>query len=427
MEHHLSIFRPYERDAKHEDQLTRAALIVMKLVPLAHEAFLGLAKCERLSALPRPYFQMQTETLVTPDPDAEDPEVAELVSVFLAPHEDVVESQQPNLASERRARYDGVIQYGSRLLIVIESKLYATASDQQSLDINSKGLVPKKDRRTLVRWQLLLDRWWNLMELGVLGPAEAEVMNDFFNNAEENFGDLLPYTDLGRCGDHPGRRLRRLRSILEKATGLPASINPSFGHAGVKFPDKKVVAFDRVSLYIEGDDIVLSMWPAELSDQYKAVYSDPKKVEALIALTDDSAWQIYANFHLAYWRSSAPQRWYPARHLSGPDYVRQWVKDFHDHQAKRRPREDINEPKFRDWLIERKYAIESEMESLDEWADNLPMAHFDIRPSIQLTRSWQFAEAVARDSTGQLTLEVNEGINEVLTALDEPNLEDVHT
>jgi len=23
MEHHLSIFRPYERDAKHEDQLTR--------------------------------------------------------------------------------------------------------------------------------------------------------------------------------------------------------------------------------------------------------------------------------------------------------------------------------------------------------------------------------------------------------------------
>src|SRR6476646_10912325 len=73
MEHHLSIFRPYERDAKHEDQLTRAALIVMKLVPLAHEAFLGLAGCERMSALPRPHFEMQTGKLVTPDPDAEDP------------------------------------------------------------------------------------------------------------------------------------------------------------------------------------------------------------------------------------------------------------------------------------------------------------------------------------------------------------------
>ena len=76
-------------------------------------------------------------------------------------------------------------------------------------------------------------------------------MNDFFDNAEENIGDLLPYTDLERSKDHPGRRLRRLRSILEKATGLQPEINVSSGHVGVKFPDKKVVAFDRVSLYIE--------------------------------------------------------------------------------------------------------------------------------------------------------------------------------
>jgi hypothetical protein len=68
VEHHLSIFRPYERDAKHEDQLTRAALIVLKLVPLAHEAFLGLAGCERLSALPRPHFAIQTEKLVSTRP-----------------------------------------------------------------------------------------------------------------------------------------------------------------------------------------------------------------------------------------------------------------------------------------------------------------------------------------------------------------------
>jgi len=425
MEHHLSIFRPYERDAKHEDQLTRAALIVLKLVPLAHEAFLGLAGCEPLSALPRPSFEMQTEQLVPIDPDAEDPEVAELVSVFLAPHENLVETQELDLASERRARYDGVIQYGPRLLVVIESKLYANASDQQSLNINTKGLVPKNDRRILVRWQLLLDRWWNLMELGVLAPAEAEVLNDFFNNAEENFGDLLPYTDLERCGDHPGRRLRRLRSILEKATGLQPEINVSLGHVGVKFPDKKVVAFDRVSLYIEGGNVVLSAWPAELRDQYKSVYSDPKKVDALIALTDNPAWHVQANFHLAYWRSSVPQRWYPTRHLLGPVYVQRWIEDFQDQRAGRRPREDIKEPSFRQWLVQRGYATESEMESLDEWADKLPMDHFDIRPSIQVTRSWQLADAVAQDSTGQFIAEVREAINQVLAALDERQLEDI--
>jgi len=265
------------------------------------------------------------------------------------------------------------------------------------------------------------------MELGVLGPAETEVMNDFFDNAEENFGDLLPYTDLERCGDHRGRRLRRLRTILEKATGFSAEVRDVLGHAGVRFPGKQVVAFDRVSLYVESGNIVLSAWPAELAPQYKRVYSDPKRAEALIALTEDPAWQVNANIHLAYWRASGPQRWYPARHLSGPVYVKQWVKDFHNNRAGRRPRDELKDPNFRQWLIKRRYAEKSEMESLDEWANKLPMDKFDVRPSIQVTRSWQFADAVARDSAGKLTLEVRDAINQILAALDEPNLEDIQT
>jgi len=60
-----------------------------------------------------------------------------------------------------------------------------------------------------------------------------------------------------------------------------------------------------------------------------------------------------------------------------------------------------------------------------EWADKLPMDHFDIRPSIQVTRSWKLADAVAQDSTGQFIAEVREPINQVLAALDEPQLEDI--
>ncbi len=426
VEQHLSIFRPYDRDAKHEDQLTRAALIVMKLVPLAHEAFLGLSRSQRLSELPRPRFDMQTEKLVPLGTETEDPKIAELVSVFLGPHENLMGgSQDLNLASERRARYDGVIQYGMDLLIVIESKLYADASEQQALDINTKGLAHKKKRWIPIRWQELLDRWWNLMERGVLGPAESEVLNDFFENAEENFGDLLPYTDLERCGDNPRRRLRRLQAILEKATGLSAEVSNLYGHAGVKFPTDQVIAFDRVSLYIEGDNIVISAWPAELAPQYKRVYSDPKKVEALIALTEDPSWRVQGNLHLAYWRSSGPQRWYPARRLPGKVYVHQWIEDFRDHRARRLPREQLHDQAFRNWLIERGYATDSEMESLDEWEKHLPMDKFDVRPSIQVTRSWQFADAIARDTTDQFTIEVHDAINQILAALDEPELENI--
>jgi hypothetical protein len=426
VDQHLSIFRPYDRDPKHEDQLTRAALIVMRLVPLCQEAFLGLADCPRLSALPRPRFDMQTESLVALDIEVEDPTVDELVSVFLGPHEDLgAGTDELNLASERRARYDGVIQYGTALVIVIESKLYASASEQQALEINTKQLGHHGKRWVPVRWQDLLDRWWNLVELGVLGPAEAAVLNDFFDNAEMNFGDLLPYTDLERCGNHAGRQLRRLRTILETATGFTAEVRDVGGHAGVKFPQDQVVAFDRVSLYIEGDNVVLSAWPAELAPQYKRVYARPDRAEALIALTEEPGWQVHGNFHLAFWRSSGPQRWYPTRRLPGSTYVRQWVDDFADGRAGRRPRKELNDSRFRGWLIQRGYAVDAEMGSLDEWSDRLPMEKFDVRPSIQVTRSWQYTEAVARDRTGQVTAEVRDATNRLLSALDEPQLHDL--
>jgi hypothetical protein len=67
LDQHLSIFRPYGRPPGHEDQLTRAALIVMKLVPLAQESFLGMIACDRLSGLPARRFDLQTENLVLPD------------------------------------------------------------------------------------------------------------------------------------------------------------------------------------------------------------------------------------------------------------------------------------------------------------------------------------------------------------------------
>lgn len=105
--------------------------------------------------------------------------------------------------------------------------------------------------------------------------------------------------------------------------------------------------------------------------------------------------------------------------------MRQWVDDFSDGRAGRRLRKELNDSLFRGWLIQRGYAVDAEMDSLDEWSDRLPMDKFDVRPSIQVTRSWQYSDAVARDRTGQLTAEVRDAINRLLSALDEPQLHDL--
>ena len=73
-------------------------------------------------------------------------------------------------------------------------------------------------------------------------------------------------------------------------------------------------------------------------------------------------------------------------------------------------------------LIKRRYAAESELATLDGWRNALPRDHFDIRPSIEVTRSWNLADAIAGDRRNEFVTEVRVAIDRVLSALGEPEL-----
>src|ERR1700689_3882139 len=85
---HLNVFEPYrELASHHEDQLTRAAMIVLRMVPLARETLLRAIGEGSLSGLPECSLDMQATYVVEPDgPDGEQaPARGRLVSVFLTP------------------------------------------------------------------------------------------------------------------------------------------------------------------------------------------------------------------------------------------------------------------------------------------------------------------------------------------------------
>jgi hypothetical protein len=108
--------------------------------------------------------------------------------------------------------------------------------------------------------------------------------------------------------------------------------------------------------------------------------------------------------------------------LSGPEYLRQCIEDFHDQRPGRRPRAELDDASFRHWLTQRRYASENELPMLDSWRNALPRDHFDIRPSVEVTRSWQLADAIARDRRNEFVTEVRAAIDRVLSALGEPEL-----
>lgn len=419
---HLSIFRPYQREAGHEDQLTRAALITMRMVPLAHEAFLSLADCPGLAALPPARFDMQTGRLVAPDTATDEPEtVDEIVSVFLAPHESVG-SGQPDIDSARTARYDGVLQYRNRLLIVIESKLFEGSSDWQSLTINTGGVTTASSRRHLVSWSELLDRWWNLTELDVLTAAERQVLTDFFDFAEEHFDWLLPFTSLERAGLSAHRRRRRLRTVLTEATGLPATEGGN--RAEVMFGER-VTSMQRAALIDDDDVVTVSMWPAEQAPQARHVYATRERVEALLALDAQAQWTVRPNFYVGYFNAPVSQRWYTradARPIR--EYLEHWLDDLEEHVG-RYPRAELEDDWFWAWLLDRGYAQEDDRPGLDRLLATR-VQHFDVRPSVEVMRRWSWAEAAALDAARRLTVAVAETIDSVLAALDEPALAELN-
>lgn len=234
----------------------------------------------------------------------------------------------------------------------------------------------------------------------------------------------------------PGRlSLASLEAILQKVTGISATAHGGGGQlfprgdeyfpgALVKFPGEQVHAFDRVSMWFEGNDIRLGMWPAELRKQYTRVYSDPAKVDALIEFADRDEWTLQPNFQLAHRFARPLQRWYPERRLSGPDYMHQWIDDLQEGRAGGRSVSQVADPSFSDWLVERSYAHDNERGSLQDWLrSKSPATQIHIRPGIQILRTWPYGEAFGADRDSTFIVGVREAIDRVLLALEEPTLD----
>src|ERR1700759_3022075 len=96
----LNFFEPFERlPPNHENQLTRALLLVLRLSPIAHESWLARAAPGRhLHELPVAVFNTQRR-VVRVESDAEDH--VPVISVFLAPNqplgEDVIVRESDRL------------------------------------------------------------------------------------------------------------------------------------------------------------------------------------------------------------------------------------------------------------------------------------------------------------------------------------------
>ena len=224
MQDRLNFFEPWERPANHENQLTRALLVVLRYCPIAHQAWLSLVDAAAssplnpnlpglaLHSLHRPTFDTQRAHILRGESQPETNEPIKGLSVLCAADASY-EVQGAVLESDRGQVLDGIIRYGDDCVIVLESKLHESADDRQARNINLHGQpIQFDDFVRKISWRDVLDSFMDLAEpeRRLVVPS-LDVLNDF-----------LAFVDKPTC-----HKIRPRSTRLTLRRGLPSRVWPS--------------------------------------------------------------------------------------------------------------------------------------------------------------------------------------------------------
>ena len=432
---HLNVFEPYRDLGRgHEDQLTRAAMIVLRLVPLAREALLHEIGEPSQSHLPDCTIDLQAAHLVDPSEEgASNGKVqrGRLVSVFLTPDFEPPEIGEDVTDTDRGQRFDGVLRFDPDLVVLLESKVcrkWAKRNGHRVGELNLGGVRFAQRRTCLLRWHDLLEAWWRLAEIGVLSPAEHALVQDMLGYAHQDFGHLLPFGSLRRVGADPTRRKWRLRSLLREATGIEPE---RVGLVHVRLDSALgALSLQRAALDIDEDDrLTLHMWPGELKPQaehlYAAGHADRlcELAASMQGAADGSsppAWRVEPQPLLGFRNAPRRTRVYLTCTLDAPTYARRWEGEDWSHVGAHH-RNSIRTELW-PWLLQRGYASERDAERLDPFLRALGRRFAHLRPSMHVARSWSWTDAERLEDEGRLVGEIRDSVNAVLGALEEPLL-----
>jgi hypothetical protein len=420
---HLNVFAPYsDLGRSHEDQLTRAAMIVLRLVPLARETLLREIGERSLTQLPDCTVDLQVTHVVDPSEEgASNGKVqrGRLVSVFLTPDFEPPEIDEEVTDTDRGQRFDGVLRFDPELVVLLESKVcrrWARRNGHRVAEVNLPGVRFTERRTCVLRWHDLLESWWRLAEIGVLAPAEQALIQDVLTYAQQDFAQLLPFGSLRRVGKDPTRRKWRLRSLLREATGIQPE---RVGLVHVRL-DTALGArsLQRAALDIDDRQLTLHLWPGELKPQAEQLYT-AGRAERLSALHESSGpWRVEPQPLLGFRNAPTRIRVYLTCTLDATTYARRWQGEDWSHVGAHH--RDTIHPELWPWLLQRGYASPPDAEGLEPFMHSLGRRAVHLRPSMHVFRSWPFAEAEALDDAGQLVGEIHQAVNRVLGVLEEP-------
>ena len=404
----LNYFVPYENAAaSHENQLTRALLVLLRYSPMAHQAWLGMVDPKlRLHNLSQAKFATQQEHILGADSGL--PERG--ISVWLAP--DAAPVSAPIEASDRDQVLDGIVTYGSDLVVVIENKIGWGGVTEQPHRINLHGSPVEFDETPCsVSWQQLLEVLSRLVERELVSGTERLLISDFLDLVEEHFPLIGPYSTLARCGDQRFRVERRLDTILGKAVGT--DVSKALGGRNLSGTAKITIAWLRFA--VDDATVCLQLHPGDTLIQSRALYDDRGALDAVLALRSDDRWRVKPNFHWGFMATG--YAWVKQTPLSVGKYCDYWVNEIGATGELSRSEWETYWAKLESAQIVKA----GEKKGFDKEFTSTQRQKAHPRPGLSCEYTWPLSEAQQLDARGDdFVQEVQKRLNQALIALNAP-------
>lgn len=416
---HLNYFEPYQsRPAGHEDQLTRAFLVLLRMVPLAFSEFLERVRNRQPEAgydhlLPRLSevdddlrFETQTSSL--------DTEREWLVSLLMTdehlPLEDELGSR------ERRARYDGVLSLADHIL-TIENKPHREDvwKDQMNPDLPDDATlsIEAGARPVVLPWKEMIQALTNLRNQGRFDPTSMALVDDFLAYVDRHFDYLNPYPTFAACQESRLRINKRCAQIL-RSIGGEELVQSTSGNRHYLRLRGGTVAARRMYLHAgprdadEVEFISSSVHPADLVDQARPFYKAVDR-DGVLALEEDPDWRIRPNLHLSY---RGTHLVYTSAEPDPGDYLDYWI-EHRDRIGRVSGVPEMKEAVGQ--LYEDGWFTEEDVERFEEEFVEKRGSFVDICPGVSLRTKWPIQEARdLDDGEGRFVEAVRERLNPVL-------------
>lgn len=423
---HLNYFEPFQsKTKKHEDQLTRAFLVVLRYSPSAilmfydrvQQSIINNAKKKKVDFDSISSIDISDIYIETQKSKIENISSNKILSVLITDEEFEVANKIES--TTRGARYDGIITFGNDVTFLIENKPNSYDIWEEQLHPNLSGLSDNYELVEvpgIVEWKEIIKNLNKILLLNSVSGAEKLLINDFLEYINDNYGFLNPYDNFFLCKNNVELIQKRLRRILSQIVLKKDYISYQvLWHnyiINTGLPELKMIIFEL------GKDkaditITVSMYYGDTMGQAREYYKSKIPYSSIERIVDNG-WKYNPNFHISHIQKHLI--WFSTKQINEKKYYDYWCSNLDT--IRQYNKEEL-------WSILNKLKDEGmivvgqkEKEEFDKKIIQTKRNKINICPAFCLSYTYGFQMAIELDSDNKFSNELKSRILEGLGILN---------